>query len=196
MSLSRTEITNLALREIGTFRLDNWTDDDPAADVARDVWDQARRMTLARHDWHFARRYASLPRSATAPEAQYEYFYTLPGDYIRLGLISEYETLDPHLTEYEMVEAGIATDAATVFIRYVYNHVTEGTWSPWFVNVFVADLASLMASPLKSETARERLEKLAQSRLASGRSLDSMQGPVRTPPSGSWVQAARGARWR
>lgn len=194
--MSRTEIVNLALREIGTFRVDDWTDDAPEADVARDVWDQARRMTLSRHEWHFAKAFRQLARSAETPAARWTYYYTLPADCLRTCIVSARAGLDDEFTGYDITEQGVATDATAIFIEYIRDHTTEGTWPAWFVSVMVADLASLMASPLKSETARERLEKLAMSRLAQARSLDSQQAPVKAFPVGSWVSAARGARWR
>ncbi len=46
-ALTRTDIVNLALREIGTDRIEDYTESTPETDVARDVWDQAIRMTLS-----------------------------------------------------------------------------------------------------------------------------------------------------
>jgi len=192
----RTTLVNLALRELSTFRVDAWTDNKPEADVAADVWDQARLMTLARHGWRFAMKGARLARSATVPTTRYDYLYTLPGDYVRLEAISAYATMDPRLDDYRPMGEGIACSEDAVFIEYVYAHATFGTWPPWFVSVFVADLASLMASPLKSDSAREAMEKLANQRMAIARALDSQQNPVRAYQGGAWVQAARGARWR
>jgi hypothetical protein len=196
--LTRTDIVNLALREIGTDRVDDWQEASPEADVARDVWEQAVKMTLARHEWHFAISAAALVQSATPPPVRYSYAYTLPGNFVRLGSVSQFPAMEPPLLDFVMRDTGIWTSAGSVYIEYVYyNDDTApaiGTWPAWFVNVLVCDLASLMASPLKSTTERERLEALAEKRLRSGRSIDSQQSPPKRWGEGSWVAAKRGAR--
>jgi hypothetical protein len=142
---------------------------------------------------------ASLARSANTPAVRYDYCYTLPGNFVRLGAISDSQTMEPPLYDYAMRDDGIWTSASAVYIEYV--HYTDdtspaiGAWPAWFTNVLVCDLASLMASPLKSTTERERLEQLAQSRLRSGRSIDSQQSPPERWRDGTWVQAKRGARF-
>lgn len=196
-ALTRTDIVNLALRELSTYRVDDWTDNKPEADVAADVWEQARLMTLARHSWRFAMKGAALARSASTPVTRYDYIYTLPGDFVRLEAISYSSTMEPPLVEYRMMADGVHCSESSVYIEYVYDHDTVGTWPTWFVSVFSVDLASLMASALKSDTVREALEKLADKRLASARSLDSGQNPVRSyQDRGAWVSAARGVRVR
>lgn len=195
-ALTRTGIINLALREIGTDRIENYTDSGVAEDVANDVWDQAVLITLSRHEWRFAMRSASLPRSSTTPTTRYEYAYTLPGDFVRLGSLSDMETMEPPLDDFSITENGVETNATAVYCEYVYNAPSEGAWSPWFVHVFVADLASFMAGPLKHVSERERLEQLAEKRLREGRSIDSQHQRVRFTREGSWIRAARGYRVR
>jgi hypothetical protein len=194
--LTRTSIVNLALREIGTTRIDDFTQSTPEADIARDVWDQAVRNCLARHEWRFAMKGAQLNRATSTPPTRYDYIYTLPSDYVRLGSLSDVSKMEPPLMEFRILEDGVHTSALAVYAEYVYDAPVIGTWTPWFVNVLVCDLASLMASPLKSSAERERLEQLAMSRLRSGRSIDSQHGPSLPHRGGSWVSAARGARYR
>lgn len=195
-ALTRTDLVNLALREIGTDRIDDYTESTPEADVARDVWDQAVRMTLARHEWKFATTAASLPRSASTPTVRYAYIYTLPGDFVRLCTVSDYDTMDPPLLDFAHRSDGIHADSTAIYVEYIYDAPAIGTWPAWFVDVFTIDLAALMASPLKSTTERERLEQLANKRLGTARSIDSQQGPPTRWPQTSWVLARRGLRVR
>ena len=192
MTLTRTDIINLSLREIGTDRIDDHTESSPEADVARDVWGQAVRMALSRHQWGFAMTAARLPRAKTTPAARYSYIYTKPGNLVRIGSISASSTMEPPLIDYADRYDGIHTDANAVYIEYVQDDTPEGTWTPWFIDVLVVDLASLMASPLKSTTERERLEQLRVARLATARSIDSQQRPPQRWRDGSWVSAKRG----
>lgn len=197
---TRTSIINLALREIGTDRIEIDTESTPEADVARDVWDQAVRHALGRHEWQFAMKGRGLALSASVPEVRYTKVFTLPGDFVRLGSVSEYATMEPPLLDFVMRTDGIHCSKASCYIEYVYyvddTDPAIGTWPAWFVNVLAADLASLMASPLKSTTERERLEQLALDRLRTGRTIQSQQGAPQRWREGSWVTAHRGGRVR
>lgn len=195
---TRTSIVNLALREIGATRVDDYTEASPEAVIARDCWEQAVRKALARHEWQFAIKGAELARSATTPTTRFAYRYTLPGDFVRLAAVSASDTMHPRLDQdggFVMRDGSIDTSSETVFVEYVYDAPSIGTWSPWFIDVMVADYASVMASPLKSTTERERLEQLAEKRLREGRGIDSVQKAQRTVHSGGWRTAARGG-WR
>lgn len=191
-ALTRTDLVNLALREIGTWRVEDWTENSPEADVAKDVWPQAVRMALSRHPWRFAMKGAELVRQATPPTTGEGYAYTLPPDFVRLGLLSPYATMRPRLEQWTLLADGIVAETEQLFAEYVYDAPPIGVWPAWFVDVFTADLASLMASPLKSTTERERLEQLANQRLATARAIDSQQSPVAIWRPGRWLAAKRG----
>lgn len=195
---TRTDIVNLALRELGAGRIDAWDEDQPEAVIARDLWTQAVRKALARHEWQFAIKSVELARSTVVPSTRFAYRYTLPGDVVRIGAVSEFSTMQPRLdmgTGWAQRDGSIDSSAASVFLEYVYDAPVIGTWAPWFVDVMVADYASVMASPLKSTTERERLEQLAEKRLREGRGIDSVQKPQRQVFQSGWRSAARGA-WR
>ena len=187
----------MALRELGADRVDDWQEESPQAVIARDLWQQAVRKALARHEWQFAMTGAELARSATVPTVRFGYRYTLHGDFVRLAAVSGVSTMVPPLDDDGWVErdGSIDTDAERVFVEYVYDAPAIGVWSPWFIDVLTADYASVMASPLKSTTERERLEQLAQQRLREGRGIASVQKARRRAVAGSWRSAARGG-WR
>lgn len=195
---TRTEITNLALREIGATRIEDWNDLDPSAIVARDVWDQARRTALGRHSWQFAMKGVELSRASVTPPTRYLYRYTLPGDFVRLDAAADNDRMDPVLDEFDgfvQRDGSIDANAERVWVEYVYDAPSIGAWPPWFCGVMAADLAALMSGPLKSTAERERLEQLADKRLKSGMSTDSIQQAARQRKAGGWRRAARGS-WR
>jgi hypothetical protein len=197
-ALTRTEIVNLALREVGASRVDDWNEASPEAVIARDMWTQAVRKALARHEWQFAMTTAELARASATPAARYLYRYTLPGNFVRLATVADNDRLDPVLDEgqgFVIRNGSLEASAERVFIDYVYDAPSIGTWPPWFIDVLTADYASVMASPLKSATERARLEQLAEKRLREGRGIDSVQQQVQRIRPGSWRMAAKGA-WR
>lgn len=191
---TRTSLTNLALREIGGTRVDAWDANSPSADIARDVWGQARRKALSRHEWQFALKTVRLPRSADVPAGRYSYRYTLPGDHIRTAAVCDHEGMDDEFHAWRTRQGSIETSAEAVYIDYVYDAPAIGAWPAWFVDLFVADMAALMAAPMKSTTERERLEKLLVSRLREARTIDSGQQPTIMPPTSRWAIAQKGGR--
>ena len=191
-SLSKTTVVNLALRELGTYRIDDVdTTDSPEAQVARDLWEATRLLALSMHEWTFAAAFATLQPLADPPPGLYGYAYQLPGDVLYLGTISERPSLDPILRDFEMIGSQIWTDKAPLYCSYTRDHTIVGQWPAWFVDYMVATLASRMCSPLKTMVERDRLEKLADMRLGRARSIDSTQQPVRRVPEGNWVQIMR-----
>lgn len=193
-ALATTGIVNLALREIGEYRIEDIDEASTPAEIARDLFDQAKRMALAGHEWRFALKQAELVKIPGSPVARYDYSWTIPADFIRLGSVSDNITMQPELREFMTSGGYIFSSTESVFIEYVYDSPAVGAWPPYFVHYVAAMLASEMASPLKSTTERERLEKLAEIRLATARSLDSLQGPTIIKPESNWLAAMRGMR--
>lgn len=192
--LTRTNIMNLALRELGNYRIADWEEDSTAAEAGRDVWDQVLRRALAAHNWRFATRQVQLQRASSAPNARYAYAYTLPEDMMKMGPVADNDELDPMLTQYEVIELGeklvLCTSYESVYLEYVYEHTTVGRWPAHFIDVMAAMLALALVPSLK--TNRGDFDKLVERRLASARSIDSQQRPPRRPPLGSWARSMRG----
>ena len=194
-AMTRTYVLNLALREIGAGRVEDYTEDTPQAIIGRDCWDHGWLKALGRHEWQHALMTAECARIVGTPVARYLYRYQLPGDFVRFGQVSENTMFQPKLDEgqgYVMRGGFLETNATSVFVDYVSSDTPIGACPPWFIDVFVADYASVMCSPLKATTERERMEKLAEKRLNEGRSIDSSQRPRVVTRSSRWLAAARG----
>jgi hypothetical protein len=194
---TKTTVSNLALREIGTYRIDDYDEDSAEAEVIRDVWDDTVRSCLGRHEWRFAMKQVQLQKSPTPPSARYEYQYRLPSDYVRLSAVSDRDTMEP-ITDWDVVYTDnaptptVITNADACYIEYVALLEDPETWAPHFVDYFVAVLASKIASPLKSTVERSRLVDYAErSALPMARSADSTMQPPKRPPLGNWIKAMK-----
>ena len=187
---TKTSIVNQALREIGSYRVDD-IDTDPGADaqVARDIWETCRRFALSCNEWRFATRTVQLAQLAIAPVGPYAVAYAMPSDLIYLGAVANTSTLDPPLREWDVMDNVLFAKDHAIFISYTYDHITTGLWPAWFVDYMVALLAARMASALKSTTERQRLEDLAMKRQGYAKSADGSQQPVRRQPEGDWVRS-------
>ncbi len=192
-----TTIANLALREIGTYRIEDFNESSPEARVVRDVWDQVVRSALEAHEWTWAKKYAALSRLGETPAARWTYAYGVPDDFVRLVTVSANSTMRPEMAEdeYEFLDEKIYTDAETPYLAYVYSKTTVGTWPAYFVDYVAVALAARLASVLKATTERERLEQLRIATLGRSRSLDSVQTPIKVLAAGQWRAAMMGS-WR
>lgn len=195
-ALTETGLVNLALREIGTYRISDINENSSEAEVARDLLPEVVRFCLSAHEWRFAMKLAQLQRLSEKPAARFDYAYQLPSDFLRLGSVADNERMSPALEDehYAVYDGKLLASSEYVFCEYVYHHTTYAAWPPWFARYVSAVMASEMASPLKSTTERERLEQVALQRLGHARGLDSVQVPVRRPPIGMWHRAMMGGR--
>lgn len=193
-ALTETGLVNLALREIGDYRINDISDNATPAKVARDLIDQVRRMALQAHEWRFALKQAELAALSGTPVARYDTVWQLPGDLIRLAAVADNDEMDPLLEDFMVADGKLYSSTDYVFIEYIYDAPAYGAWPAYFTHYAAALLASEMASPLKSTTERQRLEELIDKRLGHARGLDSQQSPVLYTPTSTWLQAMRGLR--
>src|SRR5262245_9877226 len=163
--LSQTGVVNLALREIGEFRINDINEDSASAEVARDLFDHVKRKCLQAHDWRFATKQAELAEVSQPPLVRYDSAWQLPSDFVRLGRVADNTLMEPDLTEFMMLGRTLLTSTDFVFIEYVYDAPIISEWPDYFAAYMAALLASEMAPAIKSASERERLEKLALIRL-------------------------------
>lgn len=195
--LSQTGMVNLALREIGEFRIADINEDSPPAEVARDMYDHVRRKCLQAHDWRFASKQVELAEISTPPIVRFDKAWQLPSDFVRLSSVSDNTRMEPELREFSILGRTILTSTEFVFIEYVFDHILHTEWPDYFAGYMAAVLASEMAPAVKSASERERLEKLAMMRLPQARSIDSQQQPTIIVSEGNWIRAMRGPiTWR
>jgi hypothetical protein len=198
MDRTKTTVANLALREIGTYRIEDFDLEDSAeAEVIRDVWNDTLRSCLARHEWRFAMKQAQLQQGDT-PTARYAYQYRLPADYIRISVVSDTDAMNA-ITDWDIVYIdgspvpSVITNAMYCYVEYVGLVEDPAAWAPHFVDYFVAVLASKIAAPLKSTIERQRLMEYAErTALPMARTIDSTLQPPKRPPLGGWIRAMRG----
>lgn len=194
---TKTTVANLALREIGTYRIEDFDEDSADAEIVRDLWDETLRECLATHEWQFAKKQAELQRG-DEPVARYAYSYRLPSDYIRLMAVSDRDTMEAGFVDWDIVYTegepipSLISNAESLFVEYVHFLDVPTAWGPHFVPFFVLKLASKLASPLKSTTERRAIEDEATKvALPTARSQDSVLQPPRKPPMGNWLKSMR-----
>ena len=86
---SQTAICNRALECLGDAPIVSINDDTKQAKALKRVYDDTLRAFLTDHPWHFAKKRASLPASATAPAWGFHAGFPVPADFLRLLVIRD-----------------------------------------------------------------------------------------------------------
>ncbi len=195
-SLTQTHIANLALAHLGDHRLDDFDEDDPHASDIRDQWELARLDALGAYEWGFASRIKQLDRSGTSPVAEWQYAYDKPADWVRTTGVADDSTFSRDAPFRRWVDRGgrIETDAATVYMDYVYDHTTVGAWPAWFADYLAAALAFRINPKITtSQSHGQALMDIQKMALAKAKARDAQTQPPYQAPRGNWIRARRGS---
>ena len=161
MSLTETNICNMALGRIGANRILNI--DDTSEDSTQNVlcqlhYDQTRDALLRSHWWRFARERVELVDSGVTPDFEWDYQFSLPDDFLAMRSIYEDRVSDENIDPYELEGKTLLTDESEMFIRYIKQVTDPDDFDPLFIEVLVLQLALKLVSPLGGGEPRLRKE--------------------------------------
>ena len=83
---SEVGICNLALQKLGAESISSLTEDSRNARAVNACYAEMRDAEISAHPWSFARTRATLTASATTPDFEFTYQFTLPVGALRLQL--------------------------------------------------------------------------------------------------------------
>lgn len=193
---TKTTVLNDCLGLLGQTLVDSDTDDTENTRILNAHWGSVVELAHEKTAWDFAKLRAKLPRSDTVPAFGYQFYYTLPGDLLRILWLSPTGNKGDDLLNYEGEPGKIATDVEAVYLLYVSETSRDavGRWSESFAHYVACELASRAMSKINPAAAegvlRER--KKAQSDAIG---LDATQGPIQRRRLGTWARSARGSRF-
>lgn len=191
MAVTAVSICNFALQKVGGDAIT--AVDDTSVNGARcnDLYEYIRDDLLRGHTWNFATRMVELTVNGTAPVMEFDYAHDLPADWLRTITVHDNDAGLGALQFLEMeVDATrvLATNSEDVYLKYVYQHVTEARWPADFVMAMQLALARDLAVPVaNSNTLEERLDRQAATALRKAKSSDALTNPPPRRPLGSWV---------
>jgi len=154
-TFSETSVCNMALGRIGSKRGTTGeiaagtigTDTSVQAIHCRQHYEQTRNALLRSFRWRFATRRVKLTSAITSPEFEYDNFFQLPDDFLRLRSIYEISATRQYY-KYSIEGNRLYSDDSTVNIRYIWKVIDVSLWDPLFTEVFVLKLARKLAMPL------------------------------------------------
>jgi hypothetical protein len=199
--VSKVEICNYALQELGSGTITSLNEGTAAANECNLRYDSCRRALLSMHQWNFAIRRAKLNMMVASPPFGYTHQYEMPTDFLYMvmtGIEEQHQgfagqVLDSNLYVHGIVNpAGIdkyriESDAdgnlvllsndATVSIVYVSDVEDTQRFSKTFVELLARYLAAKISYRLTGNKAeRDTQLTIFKEELMDFQSLDSQQG--------------------
>lgn len=179
---TKVGICNLSLRLLGAQRIDAIADPNERARVLNDVYAEIRDEVLKSHPWNFAIKRDDLTEiTATSPEFQWDTWFTLPTDCLRVIRMEDNAKF--------VVEGGVLlTNESTAEIKYIAQITDETSFSAEFVTCFAARLAAEVcyaitnSKTLTTEKWDEYLAKLTQAK-----SIDAQEGTADKEDDSDWI---------
>lgn len=153
MSISRTEIANLALNHVGQPPIMTLSDDDnETARIVNTVFDAAIREMGRDHEWNCLKKRQDLPQVNPAPVFGFQFQYELPVELIRLLRLNGRD-INSNTDLYEIEGRKLLTDADTAKIQYIGFTADSTLYDSMFVEALAVYIASKIAVQLRQDEA-------------------------------------------
>lgn len=165
---SSISICSNALIMLGDKPIASFTEGSRAAQVAANLYTDAKRDFLRGHPWNAAIKRATLAPLADAPEHGFANQFQLPADFLRM-----LEVVDGQ--EFKVEGRRVLVNATVLRIKYVAD-VPEDTWDAGMVSAMTLQMAALMALPItESSTKAEALAQTANRAVRRAKAIDGME---------------------
>jgi hypothetical protein len=146
------DMANLALAHLKEPGIQAFDGSNTASRWFRANYAAKRDVALARADWDFAVKLATLGVSTTTPPFRWKYQYKLPADCIRIPQQTEGGRPDGAWLKYEVIGNHLMTDEKAPFcLRYVHRVASEFYFPPLFIDAFSYLLAGGVAHVIASK---------------------------------------------
>jgi len=148
-----TDIFNVACGILGVPRVTSATDTTGPAVTLNQFWPALRDKVIADHRWNGVTKIATLDQIAAAPEANWDYQYTLPSDCLRVVTLNG-EKNDPGSDRWAIATKAnnqgrvLLTDESSAVIEYTADvgDAHAGNFEPGLVMTLGYELAVLAAN--------------------------------------------------
>lgn len=174
MAVSAVAICNSALIKLGVETITSLAENSRAALLCNEQYEKIRNKLLYSHPWNFAIKRATLVVTATEPEYEFEYQYTLPADCLRV-----WETQYGPDKDFYQVEGGfLYSNYSDVSIKYIAKITDTTKFSPTFDELCALDLAiDLEYALVQSNSFKISLLEERKEVLRDFRSFDAQENP-------------------
>lgn len=197
MTITATQICNLALIEIGATTLSSFENDQSKeGKTARAIFHHCRRLALSHCGWNGAKKSAQLTQMEDTTPTFWTYAYEVPDDLVRI--LSVHPSNDPYTgVPYELqyqtgsgddeTEYAILANCNQLYCRYIWDQQDLAAMSPGFHDIFSFELARKFAVALaKTEATKDLTDKQLRRRLTIAKAIDGQQAYPERMAEGRW----------
>lgn len=184
-------IFNESLRILGQTLLTTPDAQVESARQLRDAWDSVVPACYEIAPWKFLTTRAVLARSVDTPVFGWDYYYDLPGDYVRTVQISPTGRPDDDLTDFDIEKGKVATNAGALYLRYISSDLmtlAPGDWTQAFADLVGATLA-IRTAPKLNPSALEAASQMEARYRTTALSTDAIKSPPPRRQKGSLARA-------
>jgi hypothetical protein len=190
---TKLALYNLALMHLGQRKLASLTEDQEGRYYLDEIYDDSLDYCLRNGFWNFAMQAVEIDSDVT-PNWHYTYGFTKPADWIKTYLISDNESFDPPLLDYQDQGGYWLCNVDPIYVRYVST--TRGN----DVSLFPVDYADYVAAFLASRIFK-RITGNGEDELTNfenrkvrpamrrAKANDGLDQPPGFAPTSSWVRA-------
>jgi hypothetical protein len=203
---TKLALYNLALMHLGQRKLASVSEDQEGRYYLDEVYDDSLEFCLRQGLWNFAMRAVEMDSTLT-PTFHYAYGFEKPTDWVKTYLVSDNESFDPPLLDYQDQGVYWLANVDPLYIRFVST--TAGTDVSLFPTDYGDYVAAFLASRIFKRITGNGEDELTnfenrKVRKALRRAIanDAMDQAPGFAPTGSWVRsrgdgnAQRGLRSR
>lgn len=199
---SEVQAANGALAHLGESRLASLNENRTAARAIIDQFGPVRDELLRRHDWNFAKRFATLAADPTMPVGTFGKSYPLPGDCLRVrSVVGASE--DDWCVEYAntggedgetLLVSMLSTDLVSPRLAYTALVGDPVLWDATFLAAFEFALAAKIAPLIgRDDALADNMRANAERMVQLARKTDAREGArSRVPRETSYITARRG----
>lgn len=198
---SKILLYNAALTHLGSRKLTSLSENRKSRRVLDSIWDNGFvRRILEKGQWTVGvRTIESTYDPDIDPTFGYSRGHEKPDDWVRTVGLSADGNFSVPFNDYEDESGYIFCNFDLLYIRFVSSDTLYGgdlsSWPESLVEYAEIELAQLACKAITdSDEALARLQDRAKEICREAKSVNSMNGPTRFPPTGSWVAARHGAR--
>lgn len=203
MALTKTQICNLALSEIGEerfFLTDVDTDVSKQATICLLHYEHALQELISMHKWNCCRERAKLVDTGDTPLFGWSYEFDLPSDCIRPVRATNTDENSAYLKiNIDWVVEGriVLANHEDVWLEYV-KEPTPADMNPLFATAFYTLLASKICKPLNGDDAlgSEIYAKFLKVILPEAKRVNAFEGHEFPKISSDWLDATLGNRYQ
>ena len=177
MAISIT-ICSAALLQLGKAPINSFADPTDTARLCANLYPLERDALLRENDWNFAKRRVILAPTAEAPAFGYQAQFAVPGDFLRLISVGDWQVGMPFCGQFKVEGRNILASGSALPLVYVFRNDNEATWDSKAVELMTARMLWKLAYPVTQSTSlRDTLRDEYAAMARAARAIDAQENP-------------------